>query len=76
MKRNSQYYSVQNSVKGSMLGLPPTGSIKQGKRRIGTTKVTNLPSHDGTVLVEDYDNDEDPSLVFTQPYGILGAPKP
>jgi len=65
MKRNSQYYSVQNSIKGSILGLPPTGIGKQSKRRIATTKVTNLPSHDGTVLVEDYDDNEDPSLVYT-----------
>jgi hypothetical protein len=64
VKRNSQYYSVQNSVKGSMMGLPPAGSGKPGKRRIDKA-VTSVPSHDGTVLVEDYEDNEDPSLIFT-----------
>jgi hypothetical protein len=54
-----------------MMGLPPTGSGKNGKRRFDTQKaITSLPSNDGTVLVEDYDDNEDPSLVFNQPYGI------
>jgi hypothetical protein len=40
-----------------MMGLPPTGSGKNGKRRFDTQKaITSLPSNDGTVLVEDYDD--------------------
>jgi hypothetical protein len=48
------------------LGLPPTGSGKHGKRRFDPSKAaTSLPSHDGTVLVEDYEDIDDPNLVYT-----------
>lgn len=59
------------------MGLPPTGSGKNGKRRVDNPKaMTSLPSNDGTVLVEDYDDNEDPSLVYTQPYGVQSMLKP
>jgi len=52
---------VQNSIKSSVLGLPPMGgsSNKNGKKRAERVINTNVPSHDGTVLVEDYEDNED-----------------